>query len=220
MAKRVGVVLAGCGYLDGSEIHESVALLTALDRGRAEVFCFAPNIFQAHVVNHLDGQEAGDHKRNVLEESARIARGAVKPVSEARLDDLDALCFPGGFGAAKNICDFAFKGADYDVIPEVKSLVQAFYSAKKPIAACCIAPMILAKSLEGKGIELSIGNDPDTAGAIEGLGHKHVNTLAREAHADIENKIVTTGAYMFGGVRISEVADGIEAMVNKLLDLT
>lgn len=219
MAKKVGVILSGCGVFDGSEIHEAVLTLLALDRQGVEIVCMAPNVNQMHVVNHLT-QEATDETRNVLVESARIARGQIKNIKEVTAADMDALMFPGGFGAAKNLCDFATKGAECEVNPEVERLVKEVLEAKKPLAAVCIAPAMIAK-ITGKQAmkaKLTIGTDEDTAKALESMGAEHVACQVREVAVDREHKIITGPAYMLG-TRISEVADGIENVVKELVTM-
>jgi len=214
---RVGVVLSGCGVKDGSEIHESVITLLALDRLGAEAVCIAPNVPQMDVVDHLKGEPARE-LRNVLVESARIARGKIVDVKDVRAGDLDALIFPGGFGAAKNICDFAVKGAECTVNPDVKRLAREMHEAKKPIGAICIAPTIVAKIFEGTSAKpkLTIGNDKGTADALVKMGAEHVDRDVRDTLVDEENRIVTTPAYMCA-TRISEAADGIEKLVGQVL---
>ena len=212
---KVGVVLSGCGVYDGAEIHESVITLLALDRAGAEIVMMAPNIPQMHVVNHLTGNEAKDETRNVLVESARIARGNVKDMKDVKGADLDALIFPGGFGAAKNLSNFATKGTAMDVNPEVDRLFKEMFG-KKPMGLICIAPAIGAKS--GEGCTLTIGTDKDTAAALEALGAKHVDKPVTDIVVDEKNKIVTTPAYMLGQ-RISEVATGIEKLVGQVLKM-
>jgi Uncharacterized protein involved in an early stage of isoprenoid biosynthesis len=160
MKPKVGVVLSGCGVYDGAEVHESVLTLLALDRAGAEAVCLAPDAAQRHVVNHLTGQPAEGESRNVLVEAARIARGKVKSLAGFDPAPLDALVLPGGFGAAKNLCDFAFRGADCDVNPEVARVVRAVHAAGKPVGAVCIAPVILAKLLGAEKPKLTIGTDP------------------------------------------------------------
>ena len=217
MAKKIGVVLSGCGVFDGSEIHEAVLTLLALDRRGVEVICMAPNVKQMHVVNHLT-QEVSAETRNVLVESARIARGKVQDIKEVRAADMDALMFPGGFGAAKNLCDFAAKGAECEVNPEVERLVKDILEAKKPLAAVCIAPALIAK-ITGKQelkAKLTIGTDEGTANALESMGAEHLACQVREVAVDKDLKIVSGPAYMLAGA-ISEVADGIENVVQELV---
>ncbi len=215
---KVGVLLSGCGFLDGAEIHESVLTLLALDRAGAEIICMAPNINQHHVINHLT-QEIADEKRNVLVESARIARGDIKDLKNVKASDLNALILPGGFGAAKNLSDFAFNGADAKVNPEVKRILAEMIAEKKPIGAICIAPATLTKALSDKNPEVTIGNDQTTAAAIEAMGGRHKNCTVELIHSDEKNKIVTTPAYMLGP-GIKDVAEGIQKLVNKVLELT
>ncbi len=218
MGKKVGVVLSGCGVYDGAEIHESVITLLALDRQGAEAVMCAPDVAQMHVVNHLTGDVAEGEERNVLVESARIARGAVADVKDISADDLDALILPGGFGAAKNLCDFAVNGAECEVNPDVAALVRAVHSQGKPVVAVCIAPAVLARVLGEEAPELTIGNDAGTAGALETMGAAHVECPVREFVVDRERKIITSPAYMLAQ-SISEAADGIEGTVNALLEM-
>ena len=145
--KKIGVVLSGCGVFDGAEIHESVITLLAIDRAGAQAVCMAPNVDQMHVINHLTGEEAQGESRNVLVEAARIARGEIKDISTVKADDIDALVFPGGFGAAKNLSSFAVNGENCNVNPEVMRLVKEFAAKQKPQAALCIAPAMMATQL-------------------------------------------------------------------------
>ena len=218
--KKIGVVLSGCGVYDGAEIHESVITLLAIDRAGAQAVCMAPNVEQMHVVNHLTGEESAGEKRNVLVEAARIARGEIKDISTVKADDIDALVFPGGFGAAKNLSSFAVKGENCDVHPEVVRLVKEFAAKQKPQAVLCIAPAMMAKIYEDapKKPVLTIGNDKETSGKIEIMGSRHQDCAANDFVLDAENKIVSTPAYMLGQ-SISEVAEGIEKTINELIKL-
>ncbi len=218
MAKKVGVILSGCGVYDGAEIHESVITLLALDRHGAETVICAPDAPQLHVINHLTGAVVEGESRNVLVESARIARGAIRDIAGVTADEIDALILPGGFGAAKNLCDFAVKGPDCTVHPEVARLVREVHGQGKPVAAVCIAPALLAKVLGSQSPQLTIGTDADTAGALEAMGAAHVSCPVTELVVDRERKLVTSPAYMLAG-RISEAAQGIEKTVAALLDL-
>ena len=215
---KVGVVLSGCGVYDGSEIHEAVITLLALDRAGAEVICMAPDIDQLHVVNHLTGEVAEGESRNVLVESARIARGNIVDIKGVTAADFDALILPGGFGAAKNLCDFAVNGPDCSVNPDVARLLKETVQAKKPLGAVCIAPALLAKVLGDVAPSLTIGSDAGTAEAMQKMGASHVDCPVRETVVDRDNKIVTSPAYMLAG-RINEAADGIEKTVKTLLSM-
>jgi len=220
MAKKIGVVLSGCGVYDGSEIHEAVITLLAIDRNGAEAVCMAPNIAQMHVVNHLTGEVASGETRNVLVEAARIARGKIKDLATVKATEIDALILPGGFGAAKNLCDFAVKGADCSVNPEVARLIREMVAAKKPVGAVCIAPAILSKVLGSDKLphQLTIGTDAGTAAALTGMGSQHVQCPAREFVVDKANKLVSSPAYMLAG-GIAEAAEGIEKCVKALIGL-
>jgi enhancing lycopene biosynthesis protein 2 len=215
---RVGVILSGCGFKDGAEIHESVLTLLALDRAGAEAVCFAPDIDQAQVIDHRT-DEAMAEKRNVLRESARIARGAITDVADANADQLDALILPGGFGAALNLSDFAVKGPDATVDAGVARLVSAMHEAKKPIGAICIAPAVIARVLGKDGQPtLTIGNDAGTAEALEACGAHHEACPVESFVVDSEQRIVSTPAYMLGPT-IKHVAEGIERCVSAVLEM-
>jgi len=218
MAKKVGVILSGCGVYDGAEIHESVITMLALDRRGADMILCAPDVAQLHVVNHLTGAVEDGESRNVLVEAARIARGAIRDVAQVTADELDALILPGGYGAAKNLCDFAVAGPDCTVNPDVARLVRAVHAQGKPIAAVCIAPALLARVLGDERPQLTIGSDPATAGALEKMGARHVVCPVKELVVDRERKLVSSPAYMLAE-RISEVAAGIEKTVDALLDM-
>ena len=215
MAHKVCVLLSGCGVFDGAEIHESVATLLALSKAGADVVFAAPNRDQHHVLNHLDGTEMAE-KRNIRIEAARIARGNVLDVAEVNVNEIDALFIPGGFGAAKNFCSFAFDGANASIEEDIKGLIHAVHQANKPIGAVCIAPAVLALSL-GKGT-LTIGSDAGTAEALESLGATHQVCPVTEMVVDTDNKLVTAPAYM-EDAPIHEVAEGIEKAVQAVLEL-
>jgi enhancing lycopene biosynthesis protein 2 len=215
---RVGVILAGCGVYDGSEIHDADLTLLAHDRAGAEAVFLAPNIPQAHVVNHLAGEVAPGETRNVLVEAARIARGKVTDLAKFDATTLDALVLPGGFGAAKNLCDFAFSGADCKVNPDVARVVQAVHQAGKPVGAICIAPVILAKLLGEEKPKITIGSDAGTASAIEKMGGCHVTCPVEGTVIDDEKRLVTTPAYMLAN-SIAEAASGIEKLVVEVVKM-
>jgi enhancing lycopene biosynthesis protein 2 len=217
--KKVGIVLSGCGVYDGAEIHESVITLLALDRAGAKIICMAPDMSQMHVINHVKGEPAAGETRNVLIESARIARGEIKNMKDVKAADLNALIFPGGFGAAKNLCTFAVDGVDCKVNPEVERLVKEMHGAKKPIGFICIAPAMAAKILGSHQPKLTIGSDPGTAQSIEKMGGKHVVCKVDEVAIDEVNRIVSTPAYMLGP-SIAHVAKGIEKCVEEVLKMT
>ncbi len=213
--KKIGVLMSGCGVYDGVEIHEAVITLLALDRSGAEAVCMAPDIEQHHVVNHLNG-ETSDEKRNVLVESARVARGNIKDIKAVNVEDIDGLILPGGFGAAKNLSNFALKGKDADINPDVTKIVRDMFDAQKPVGAICISPAVLSKILEDKNPEVTIGNDFGTIETIEEIGGIHVVCAVDQIHVDHVNKLITTPAYMIGP-GIKDVAKGIEKLVEEVL---
>ena len=217
--KRAGVVLAGCGVYDGAEIHEAVLTLLFLGRAGAEIICLAPDRPQHHVVNHLSGQEATKEARDMLVEGARIARGNIRDMKKISAEDLDVLIFPGGYGAAKNLSDFAFKGQDCTVEQETERLIKEMHAAGKPQGFLCIAPVIAAKVLGEYRPLLTIGTDPGTSAAMEAMGGEHVSRQVDEIAVDEKNKVVSTPAYMLGP-GIADVALGIEKLVFKVLELS
>ena len=217
MAKQVAIILSGCGVKDGSEIHESVlALLHVVKQGAVPSF-FAPNENQPQVINHVTGA-AGGEARNMMVEAARIARGEIKDIKQAKAADFDALLIPGGFGAANNLCNFGSKGEVCEVHPEVARVCQEFHRAKKPIGAICIAPVIVSRVFGAEKPKLTIGTDVGVAAKLQKLGVQHVNCAATEHVVDKDKKIVTTPAYMLGK-NIAEVDAGIARLVIDVLAL-
>lgn len=214
--KKIAVVLSGCGYLDGAEITESVSLFIALNQAGAEVSCFAPDI-ELNEIDHLTKSPTGS-KRNVLKESARIARSEVKSLADLHAKDFDGLAFPGGFGAAKNLSNWAEKGAACEVNPEVKRVILEFFEASKPIGACCIAPVLLAKVLGKKNVTLTIGDDAATAAEIQKTGAQHEECPVDDYITDRETKVVTTPAYMYGNAKPNEVFAGIFGLAHELVE--
>jgi enhancing lycopene biosynthesis protein 2 len=215
--KKIGVVLSGSGVYDGSEIHEAVITLLAIAREGAEAVCFAPDKPQTDVINHLTGEPMGE-SRNVLIEAARIARGAILPIAQASINDLDALIVPGGFGAAKNLSSFASLGSESVVDPDLKRLALEMHQAGKPLGFMCIAPAMLPK-IFAFPLRLTIGTDIDTAEVLEDMGAEHVPCPVDDIVVDEDNKVVTTPAYMLAQ-NIAEAAAGIEKLVSRVLVLT
>jgi enhancing lycopene biosynthesis protein 2 len=213
--KKFAIILAGCGVYDGAEIHEAVMTMYAVMKNGAEYQVFAPDMAQHHVVNHLTGAEMPE-SRNVLVESARIARGKIEPLSGLNMRDYDAIIFPGGFGVAKNLCSFAFKGENCEVHPQVTEVVREAVSLRKSIGALCISPVLLAKVLGG--VEITIGDDKGTSSAVEKMGAKHVKTTHGQVVVDSKHKVFTTPCYMLDAT-ISQIADGAENVVKKVLEL-
>jgi len=216
--KKVAVLLSGCGVFDGSEIHESVLVLLALDRANARIVCTAPDVPQHHVVNHLTRQPVPGETRNVLVESARIARGNIVPLSQLKPAEVDAVILPGGFGAAKNLCTFALAGPDFQVEPQVARFLSEAHKLGKPLGFVCIAPAIAAKLFGAEHLEFTIGNDAGTAQALQTAGAHHVNCTVHNVVVDRRLKIVTTPAYMLAS-RITEAEAGINKLVQAVLEM-
>lgn len=224
---RVAVVLSGCGYLDGSEVHEAVLLLLALDRAGVAVDCYAPDKAQYAVVEHLPAGATASSvppsaPRNVLQEAARIARGKVRSLAMLDVAQYDALAFPGGYGAAQTLCDFARRnvaqGAQIEIDAECARVVRAAHESRTPLLALCIAPALLASVLRGTALRLTIGNDAGTASALEALGATHVPCQVHECCVDTQHRIVSAPAYMYDA-SIAQVARGIDSAVFELLRL-
>lgn len=215
--KKIAVVLSGCGFLDGSEIHESVTTLLHIVKLGATPLFYAPDAPQKLVKNHATQNVSGE-RRNMLIESARIARSAIKSLTTLTSKDADAMIFPGGFGAANNLSDFADKGADCLVLPDVSRVILDFHQAKKPLGFICIAPCLAAKVLGDKGVEITIGNDKTTADKIEKLGAHHFVKAATKIHVDESLRVVTTPAYM-NAKNIAEVDEGVGLLVKAILKM-
>lgn len=217
MSKKIAIILAGCGVKDGSEIHESVLTLLSVVKEGGEPLFFAPDGDQTTVTNHLTNDSSGE-KRSILAESARIARGEIKNIKELKTSSADAVIFPGGFGAALNLCDFAKKGADCAVNPEVERVIKEFYAAKKPLGFICIAPAIAAKVLGPYQVKLTIGTDAGTASALQKMGAVHENKPVGDICVDEKNRVVTTPAYMLAK-NIVEAEAGISKLVKKIISM-
>lgn len=213
--KKFAIILSGCGVYDGSEIHEAVTVMLAIDLAGHEYRIFAPDMMQSNVINHLT-KKPSDENRNILVEASRIARGKIIPLSDLSENDFDSLIFPGGFGVAKNLCNYAIKGAEMKLIPEVRDLIIRFHSQRKPIGAMCISPVLLAKAIPG--CRLTIGNETETANNIERLGSHHVATNHGQVCIDTVHKIVSTPCYMLDA-SISQVFSGAQNLISAILKL-
>jgi enhancing lycopene biosynthesis protein 2 len=215
MSKNVLVILSGSGVFDGTEIHEAVIALLALDKAGANAVCAAPNKKQMHVINHATGDEM-DEQRNVLVEAARISRGNITDLADVVVDEYDALFMPGGFGAAKNLCTFATEGANCSIDGGIERVLKEFHAAGKPIGAVCISPAVVVRALGN--VTVTIGSDPGTADALSAMGGVHANHAVEECHIDHTNKVITAPAYMVDS-GIAQVAAGIEAAVGAVLEM-
>lgn len=211
--KKFAVVLSGSGVRDGAEIHEAVLTLLAIKKHGADYEVFAPDILQHHVVDHITGKEMPE-KRNVLTESARIARGKIKPLSEFNARSFDALVFPGGFGVAKNLCTFAFDGAECKVNPDVEKAVKDMVSLQKPIGAMCISPVVISKILGN--VEITVGDDKSTIEHILRMGSKHKVTSHGEVVKDEHRLIYTTPCYMLDA-NILQIELGTYNLIGSIL---
>lgn len=215
---KVGLILSGCGVQDGSEIHEAVLSMLALDEAGVEIVCMAPNKNQSRVFDHVAKQTTSE-TRNVLVESARIARGKIKDLAQVQASELDGVLLPGGFGAALNLSDFASAGAECTVDAGVARLLVEMHGAGKPIAAICISPAVVAAVFRQQGIQITIGTDSETANTLEKMGADHIGCTVYDCVVDEKNKIVTSPAYMLAhGIR--ELKEGITKTVRELVRLT
>lgn len=215
----VAVLLSGCGFKDGAEITESVLTLMCLSERGAGYRCCAPNV-EFDEIDHLTGQPTGQ-QRNALTEAARIARGQIADVATLDAADFDAVIIPGGYGAAKTLSTFAMQGADCEVNPDVEKFIAGFLKAEKPVGAICIAPATLARIASKQGVHatVTIGSDEGTAQAIAQTGCLHKDCPVTEFAIDVENKIVTTPAYMYGDANPYEVYQGIHKLVDTVITL-
>ncbi len=213
--KKFAVVLSGCGVYDGSEIHEATLTLYAISKNGGEYDIFAPDVPQHHVVNHLTGEEMQE-TRSVLVESARIARGKITRLIEFDASAYDAVIFPGGYGAAKNLSTWAFDGPEAYVLPEVETCIHDMVKAGKPIGALCIAPVILARVLGD--VKVTIGDDQETIEGLQKAGATHVKTTHGQIIVDEKYNIVTSPCYMLDAT-IAQVGEGAENVVKKLMEM-
>jgi enhancing lycopene biosynthesis protein 2 len=213
--KRIAVILSGCGFKDGAEITEAVSVLVGLSELGAEYKVFAPNVdFTA--TNHMNGDS--QETRNTLTESARVARGDIEDLEKLQSQDFDGIVFPGGYGAALHLCDFAQKGPNCSVHPKVEKTIRDFFEESKPIGAICIAPVLIARVLGDKGVNLTIGNDPDTAAALEKMGAQHVNCEVQDYVTDRECKVISTPAYMYEA-QPHQVFQGVSSALKELFEM-
>ena len=215
--KKVAVILSGCGFLDGAEITEAISTLIAIGQNGAAYEVFAPNK-DVEETNHLTQKPTGQ-KRNVLQEAARIARGEIQQLEQLKAKDFDALAFPGGFGAALHLCNFAEKGSGGQIDPQVARVVKEFADSQKPIAAICIAPAIMALALGKKGVNVTIGEDAGTASELEKTGAKHQNCAVERFVVDHSNKVITTPAYMYGSARPHQIFAGVSGAIAELIKM-
>lgn len=213
--KKIAVVLAGCGHRDGSEIHEATLTLWAIHKNGADYYCFAPDVNQHHVLNHITGEQMAE-TRNVLVEAARIARGAIKDIKELEPTAWDGLVFPGGVGVAKNLCDYALAGTGCAVNEDVSRIIKKMVELGKPVGALCIAPVLLAKVL-GE-VEVTIGHNKATEADLRAMGASHVDTMAGEIAVDRRNKVVTTPCYMLDS-RVDQIGEGADRLIKAMLEL-
>jgi enhancing lycopene biosynthesis protein 2 len=212
--KQFAIILSGSGVYDGSEIHEATMVMLSIIQQECTYDCFAPDIFQHEVVNHLTGKKMNE-SRNVLVESARIARGEIKALSKFNPDEYDAVIFPGGSGVIKNLSDYAFKGDDCEINTQIKKIIIAMHQQNKPIGALCISPIIIAKALASG--TLTVGNDEIAAKSITNMGATHVNTTYGEVISDKKNKIFTTPCYMLDS-NIADIYEGASNLIKSIID--
>lgn len=216
MGKKVAVILAGCGVFDGSEIYEATLVQLRLDEANVEFQCMAPNVDQMHVLNHMTGEEMQE-TRNVLVEASRLCRGNIIDLAQANADDYDAVIVPGGFGAAKNLCDFAVKGTGMAVNETVLNFLQTIHEQGKPIGLICIAPA-MSPAIFGEGVTCTLGSaEDDAAKAVESMGARHEACTVEDICVDDANNLITTPAYMLA-TRISEASAGISKLVEMVLE--
>lgn len=224
---KIGVLLHGSGVYDGTEIQEAVLSLLAIRELGHEYICLAPDIQQHHVINHTNGEEMSE-RRNVLVESARIARGEIEALTLSHVDKIDALVLPGGFGTAKNFTKWAFSGPDGEIDPLVRDFLRSVIKQAKPIAALCMSPTTVAKALQDTGVKstLSVGSNEAASpydidaisGGMEVAGARVEMKTVEEVSVDVENKIVCAPCYMMEA-DILQIRSNIYQAVKKMIDL-
>lgn len=214
--KKFAVILAGCGHKDGTEINEAVCLLLAISQHQCEYQCFAPDRLQTEVIDHVTGNKVANAKRNIMTEAARIARGNILPIEQFKAENYDALFFTGGYGVAKNLCDYAYKGVAMEVQPDVARAILEMHEAKKPIGAMCISPVMLARLIPDVCVTLGAEGTPD-ADNVRAWGANHVQTENGDVCADNEKLVFTTPAYMLNAT-LKDVYDGASNMVEAVLE--
>lgn len=215
--KKIALVLSGNGFKDGAEVTEVVSSLIALSAAGAEVHTFAPDM-EFDSINHVDESSTGP--RNILAESSRITRGKIRPLNQLRPEDFEGVVFPGGYGAAKHLCNWSTKGADCEVNQAAKQIIEKFHASSKPIAALCIAPALVAKVLGEHGVTVTIGNDKETAAEIEKTGALHEDCVVEDYITDRLNKVVTSPAYMYGEAPPHLVFKGIEGAIKEFYEMS
>jgi enhancing lycopene biosynthesis protein 2 len=221
MAKRVAVVLSGCGAGDGSEIREAVLTLLSLDRAGAQAICAAPDALQPRVVDHLQGAPVTEPPRRALVEAARIARGRIRPLAELKIEDVDALVFPGGEGVASVLSNYADKGQVCDVDPNVVRLLKEALASHRPMGFICLAPILAARVLGPvAGVRLTLGPRATAAAKHAAVMGADVRPCAaNDIFIDQKARVISTPAYMYEEARLSEVAQGIDKLVRAVLQL-
>jgi enhancing lycopene biosynthesis protein 2 len=219
--KNIAVILNGCGHRDGSEIHEAVLTLLAIEQAGASWEALALDKNQASVLNHLDGSvDKNCSPRNMLNESARIARGRIKNLQDVTAKNYDAVIIPGGSGTASNLCDFAVSGKHMSVNPTVRDFLMETHSLRKPIGAICIAPVLLANVFGKMGVTLTLGDARGGAAlAAEGMGAAVRDCRADQCVVDEVARVVTTPAYMLDAT-LRNVSIGISSLVYEIIRLT
>jgi enhancing lycopene biosynthesis protein 2 len=214
--KKIAVILAGCGRMDGSEIHESVLTLLSIQQAGAKYQCFSLDLEQYHVINHLTNQNVTE-SRNMLIESARIARGDVINLANIDVNEFDGLIIPGGNGIAANLFSLLQDSENYTVNELVAQTARQFTQANKPVGFICIAPVMIP-AIYDFPVNMTIGNDKATADLVEQRGAIHHSCNTTEVYVDEEHKIVTTPAYMMAN-SIVEAYSGINKLCFALIQL-
>lgn len=124
MIRKAGLLLSGCGSLDGSDPFEVVSCTIHLTEEGFRVIPLVLGDPQFHVVDHSSGREIEGESRNQLPEAARLCRDKLYKLDELSPRVLDALIIPGGQGSVKNL----LTGFGADRNPSLHPLVEAFLS--------------------------------------------------------------------------------------------
>ena len=195
MSKKVAIILSGCGGLDGSEIGETICSILALEGGGFSWKAFSMDKLQKKVISALSMKEMNE-KRNMMEESARITHGKIEDISKLEVNEFDVLWLPGGYGMVCSFSDIGEKGENGSVSSEISTVIKKFHEQKKIIVGICIAPSVIAKSLEKVQLTITLGEAENFYSLLKRLGHNPKKVTSSEFIYDKEHKIYSTPAYM------------------------
>jgi enhancing lycopene biosynthesis protein 2 len=230
MAKRVAVILSGCGHRDGSDVAETMLAFLMLDRAGAKVICAAPDAEQREVVDHLMDAAASaiatptaaatsSVPRNARVEAARLAPGEVLPLAALDPNRLEGLFIPSGRGVATLLSDYAEKGALCAVDPDLARVMKALLAAKKPMGFVGLAAVLAARVLGPvAGVRLTLGSKAVVAAKHAAVMGADVRPGAiDDVIADERARVYSTPGLEAEGARLAQVAKAIEKLARALV---